>query len=674
MKRKKWVLKNSSIDEIDIKKLNISKLTAKVLAARGYTSTLKALDFLNQKNEKLHSPFLLKDMEKAVAIIRESLKNNEKIVIYGDYDVDGVTSTSLLCHYFNEIGANVDFYIPERSSEGYGLNESAIKNVYEKGADLIITVDTGITAVAEVDFAKSLGMKIIITDHHSCKSELPNADAIINPKQDDCQYPYKSLAGVGVAFKLVCALDGDCDKILKKYSDMTAIGTIADVMPLTKENRTIVSHGIDKLKNTENVGLYALMEESSVKDVTSGAISFRLAPRLNAAGRMGHAEEAVRLILCNDMKYAKESAYDLCLQNTDRQKEEQDILNEVITKIENEIDLLQDKIIVVWGENWHHGVVGIVSSRIIEKYYLPVIIISIENGLAKGSARSIKGFNMFDALVSQDELLIKYGGHEMAAGMTLEIQNLPELRDNLKKIAFETITEDMLEQKLSIDSDLDFDDITINAIENLNELEPYGPSNPQPVFMSTDVEILDITKLSEGKHLKLTLRQMGKTLTALLFSVSMNEFFFHTGDKVDIAYNVSVNEFRDKKSPQIILKDIKISENIRTYEKNSIEIYNKFINDEKINSEMLSQIKPLRADFENAFKLIKRMPKSFDLLDFSRKIKINPAKALICFECFSETGLITYDIQDTSIRVVLNKPTKKVSLEDTNILKKLKER
>lgn len=673
MKKRKWILRPSDITHIDCKSLNISKLAAIALTSKGYVSTIKIREFLGQKNTELSDPFLLKDMEKAVSIIKETIENDEKIVIYGDYDVDGVTSTSILTDYFRSKGANTEFYIPNRVGEGYGLNKEAMQSIKNGGASLIITVDCGITAVEEVAFAKEIGLKVIVTDHHSCKDIVPKADALVNPKQVDCNYPYKNLAGVGVAFKLICAYEGDTPKMLEKYSDIVAIGTIADVMPLTKENRTIVSHGIEKLKRTENIGIYSLMEESGIKDISSGVISFKIAPRLNASGRMGHAKEAARLLLSKDENFAKECAAELCAKNADRQREEAEILNEVIKKIEQEVDFANDKIIVVWGENWHHGVVGIVSSRIIEKYYLPVIIISIENGVAKGSGRSIKGFNLFDALVTQDKLLLKYGGHEMAAGMTLEMQNIKELKKNLLEVANERITDDMLLSKIYIDGSIEFSDITVGEIDGLSVLEPYGPANAQPIFKTSNVEIIDIVELSEGKHLKLTLQSNGIKRTALMFSVTRDEFSFNVCDEIDICYTLGLNEFRDNITPQLYIKDVKPSKKVCLNEQKQVEIYNKFIAFEKMTEAEILMLKPSRKDFEIAFKNLKKMTNIFDLFDFARKIKINPGKMLICLECFKQSGIISYENKDNLIKVEINKVTGKVVLEQTEIYKRLKE-
>lgn len=673
MKKKRWIISSEEIciDELS-EKINISKIATKVLVSRGINSTHKIKDFIASKSADLIDPFLLKDVEKAVGIIKKSVDNGEKIMIYGDYDVDGVTSTVVLTHFFESIGANVEFYIPNRASEGYGLNMKAIDTIKDMGVNLLITVDSGITAVEEVEYLKSFGIKVIITDHHSCKEKIPKADAIINPKQADCTYPFKELAGVGVAFKLICAYHGDIKKMTDLYGDMVAIGTIADVMPIIGENRAIVAKGVEILNKTEKIGLYSLMKEIGVKDISSSGISFRIAPRINAAGRMGLATDAVKLLLTKDEEYAKQCAYNLCVQNAQRQKEEQDILNGVLEKIESKINLTSDKIIIIWGENWHHGVVGIVSSRIIEKYNLPVIIFSIEDNMAKGSARSIKGFNIFEALITQDELLSKYGGHEMAAGMTLKEENLQEFKKNMLKLAQEKITDEMLIPELKIDCKLEFSDIDLDAVYGLDVLEPYGMKNAQPVFCTQDVIIKSITPLSLDKHLKIMFESNGIIHTGMLFSMSSKELCFSQGDTVCIAYSLGINEYRNTKTVQMIIKDICESRKEAEFTKKCIHIYKKFISFEELSSQEVKILYPERKDFVNVWKNIKSDKKSFDLEGFSRKMGINPAKMMVCLDVFCECKLISYTTYQGIYNIEIEDIDCKVSLEDTLIIKRLK--
>lgn len=666
MKKKKWKILATDLSIEDIN-LDIPKLTTKVLFARGFNSNLKIKEFLSLTKVGLFDPFLLKDMQKACDIIKLAISQNKKIVIYGDYDVDGVTSTMILVDYLTKKGANISYYIPDRVSEGYGLSKKALDKLTY--ADLIITVDCGITAVEEIEYAKSLGIDIVVTDHHSCKNKLPNALAIVNPKQPDCNYPFKELAGVGVCFKLISALENDSEKVLKWYCDIIAIGTVADVMPLISENRRIVSQGIKKLSKTENLGLFKLMKEIGMNDTSSSGISFRISPRLNAAGRMGKAIDAVKLLLTSDEKEASDIAYDLCYKNTLRQQEEFAILDLVCKKIQEEIDLEKEKIIIVCGDNWHHGVVGIVSSRIIEKYNLPVIIISNENGIAKGSGRSIKGFNIFDSLVLNDSLLTKYGGHELAAGLTMETKNFEQFKNNMEKLARETISDEMLVPIIKIDLDIDFKEISIKEVEALSILEPYGISNAQPVFCTRKVKISNILSLSGDKHLKITFTQGGINNTGMMFSTSRGDLWFNEGDIVDIAYYLSINEFRDTKTVQLIIKDI-VSSDECFFDK-CIETYEHYRAIKQANKEDIDILKPSRSEFVSVWRSIKREQHTFFARDFSRKLGINPGKFLICLDAFKEAGII--DLKNTNYYISINKIDVdfKVSLEDTSIMRGL---
>ena len=370
------------------------------------------ISFLNPDYSRLYNPFLLKDMDKAVNRILSALENKEKIIIYGDYDVDGITSTSILFLFLKENGAIVDYYIPNRMEEGYGLNLEAINKIKDKGTDLIITVDTGITAVNEVALAKELGMDVIITDHHECQAEVPQAYAVIDPKQEDCSYPFKLLAGVGVSFKLIQALAKKLnnENSICKYMDIVSVGTVADIVPLIDENRILVKKGFEDIPNTQNIGLDALLKVSGYKGgpVTTGLIGFALGPRLNASGRIGDAKRGIELLITNDKEKAKMIADELNEENKNRQAMEQEIFNEAISLIEKEFDIKNTKVIVIAGEGWHQGVIGIVASKIVEKYYRPTILLTIEDGIAKGSARSVEGFNIFEALCESSQFLTKF--------------------------------------------------------------------------------------------------------------------------------------------------------------------------------------------------------------------------------------------------------------------------
>lgn len=671
MKKKKWNVSGNDLVNLDYKALGVSKLTAYALSSKGYDTTKLAMSFLEQKQVKLLDPFLLRDMQKAIDIINEVLAKNGKIVVYGDYDVDGITSSVILTKYLAKIGANVIYYIPDRASEGYGLNKPALENLVNDGADLIITVDCGITAVAEVAFVKSLGAKIIVTDHHSCKDEIPDADALVNPKHPDCKYPYKELAGVGVAFKLICAHSNDIEQSLKDYGDIVALGTIADVMPLTEENRTIVSFGVDKLKTTENIGLKALFKEANIREVSSSAVGFKIAPRLNAAGRMGKAVSASELLLSTDESKASELALMLCEQNFDRRDEEHEILTTVLAKIEDEVDVTTDKIIVVAGEHFHHGVVGIVSSRVTEKYYLPSIILSVEENMAKGSARSVEAFNIFENLCKVEHLLEKFGGHKIAAGLSVTTENIEPLRNELLKIANETLTEDDLTPKLYVDAEVLFSDISLESVSSLDRLEPYGVENPEPVFISTDVKISNLSSLSGGKHLKFTFEQDGQRLDGLFFGKSPAEFLYKIGDTIDIAYTLNINDFNGRRSVQLLLKDYRSSAFSYTNEQNSIELYNKYKQGDDLSEEERIRLKPNKDDFGIIYKLLRNSPRNFNIKDHARSLSLPICKYLVALDCFKDANLCEFNFLGEIVSLKLLEYKNKVVLEETATYKNL---
>ncbi|MGM9612372.1 MAG: single-stranded-DNA-specific exonuclease RecJ, partial [Butyricicoccus sp.] len=441
MKMKKWVTAAPDLEAARSlsEACGFSPLAAVALCARGVDTPEKAQAFLATGAEGLHDPMRLRDMDKAVAAIREAIREKQKIIVFGDYDVDGITSTCVLLRYLRSLGADADYYIPNRLSEGYGLSCAAMDALYEQGVRLIVTVDSGVTAFEETAYAKKLGIRMVITDHHECREELPEAEAIVNPRRSDCDYPFTELAGVGVAFKLICALAGpdNLGQVLDKYADLVALGTVADVMPIVGENRVIVAEGLRRLATTENLGLEMLLRESGQKSrrLTSSVISFILAPRINAAGRMGNTEQAVELFLTDDPVRAQELAAQLCEQNKERQAAENEILQQALAALRKEYNPLEDKMIVLAGEDWHHGVIGIVASRICDRYACPTVLIAVDGDIGKGSGRSMAGFNLFEALSDSADLLDKFGGHELAAGLTIQKSNIDEFKTRMLSYA-----------------------------------------------------------------------------------------------------------------------------------------------------------------------------------------------------------------------------------------------
>ncbi len=543
-------------------KFNIPPLLAQVLIGRGYTTYEQIDKILNTDESSFYNPFLLCDMENACAYIKDAVNTNKKIAVYGDYDVDGITSTYILYSYLKSISANVIYYIPDRASEGYGINKQALDNLKSMEVELIITVDVGITAIDEIKYAKAIGIETIVTDHHNVKDEIPDCIGVINPKRKDNVYPYENLAGVGVAFKLVYALSGMDNSIRDRYIDIAAIGTVADMVPLTDENRYIVKYGLKKLKNTQNIGLKALFDVSSISTdkVSTSQVGFGIAPRLNAAGRLSSATMSVNLLLQDDYESALKIARALDEGNRCRQEEEQKILHEAI-EIINSRKLYNDNVIIVAKEGWHHGVIGIVSSKITEMYYKPSAVISInDDGTAKASGRSIKGFNLFDALSNCSSNLIKFGGHELAAGFSLNSDKIEGLREDINKYSIPFMTEDVLTPKLNIDGKINISDVNIGIIEQLERLEPCGIGNPSPVFSICDLNVKNVRILKNEKHAFLTAEKNCLHIDTPAFNLAEGLKKYSYGDKISIAGTMGLNTYKGITNAQFIMRDFKLSD------------------------------------------------------------------------------------------------------------------
>lgn len=564
MLQKNWLLKEfdkTRVIEIS-KEFHISPLTSIILYNRGITDNKDIAEFLKCDLGSLHDPYLLKDMQKAVNRIKTAQKNKEKITIYGDYDVDGITSIAILYKHLTSMGFEVDYYVPDRIQEGYGVNRDALDKIKNSGTKVVITVDTGITAVEETEYAKSIGMDIIITDHHECKETIPDAYAAIDPKRKDCKYPFKNLAGVGVAFKLIQALDdqSSVDELMEKYSDLICLGTVADISPLVDENRIIVTKGLEKFRNTENIGLKALIDVSitNSKPITTSTIGYIIAPRINASGRLGCAARSVEMFLTSDTERAYELANGLCEENTIRQQTEQNMFAQAIEYIENNPQIKDDQVLVIPHENWHHGIVGIVSSKITEKFYKPSILFAIDGDEAKGSGRSISGFNLFEALEESSHLLEKFGGHELAAGLSIKTENIEKFREAINAHTAEKIDEKALIPTVSIDAVIKPSYITLETVDEINKLQPFGVDNPSPNFAVRNIKIHKISTMSEKKHLRMTLLKEGKFLDAVGFG--MGEYYNHLkeGDFIEVAFGLDINDYKGFKNVQLILKDIKL--------------------------------------------------------------------------------------------------------------------
>ena len=572
--KKNWLLPHIDKEETlrISEKFNVSPLVAKILCARGFDDDSIA-NFLCNDMQFLYDPFLLNDMQKAVERLNEAISNGEKVAVYGDYDVDGITATYIMYDYLNGLLQDCIYYIPSRLDEGYGINNDAIDKLKAQNVSLIVTVDVGITAISEVEYAKSIGIDIIITDHHELKDELPDAIAVVNPKIRSANYPFDALAGVGVAFKLIYAHSGLNIETLQKYGDMVAIGTVADMVPLFGENRFIASVGIERLRRTSNKGLRAVMSVAGISQdgISSSDISFAIAPRLNAAGRMTHAGEAVDLLLEKDTKKAYILAEKLDACNRERQSLEQEIFLEATDIIEKN-KLYENNFIKVANKGWAHGVIGIVSSKITDKYYKPSAVVSInEDGSGKASGRSIKGINLFDILNTCSENLVKFGGHELAAGFTVKPGEADDFYKKIISKISAIMTDEIATPYIEIDCLIEPDDINLSQVNSLHILEPYGIGNRSPVFCMTDILIDSVRYTQNGKHAFLTCSKNGLSFELPAFSMTDTIKNFEKGDFINVAGTLGTNTFKGTTKAQFVIRDIKFSEKARMISRKNLE-------------------------------------------------------------------------------------------------------
>lgn len=688
-----WTVGTVDNDKVDAicKQLNVKPFLAKILVAKGFDTPEAATSYLTGSINDLADPFLLKDMAVAVERIKRAVSEGEKILIYGDYDVDGITSVAALWRYLTFKGANVVTYIPERINEGYGLNVAAIEKFASEGVNLIITVDSGITAHEEIDFANSIGIDVVITDHHECREELPNAAAVVNPHRNDSDYPFKELAGVGVVFRLICALENNKNlaNLCAKYSDIVALGTVADVMPIIGENRIIVKQGLSSLVNTKNKGLCALISQTfserrmaQRKNLTASSIGFGLAPRINAAGRIGDVNKALQLLITEDKAEAEEIAIYLCSVNRQRQYIENQIFEQAVSQIESTHDFDNDKIIVLFSESWHIGVIGIVASKITERYKLPSILISIDGDVGKGSGRSVKGFNINEAICACKDLLIKYGGHELAAGLTIDKNNVDAFRKAINEYAKNSFDFDSVYNNIDADFEIDVKDITVEHGKEIASLEPFGLRNPLPLFCIKNVTIKEIFSIGEGKHLKLTIEKDSFTAVALYFGIPKEQFPFSEGDVADFMCNIDMNDFRGTLSVQVVVKDVRMTE-LEESEKTRQEKCFESILDG--NFEVSEKDYPQMLHFRSGFLLLKSMIGGFDkqvTLDVWKcakkvssdyNVECSAVMFNIMLSVFEEMKLITLNRSGADFAdVSLLKTEGKVNIENSEFLASLK--
>ena len=532
-----------------------SALLAAVLNVRGMGDPEQARAFLECDDALLGDPLMMTDMPQAVMRITRAIALGETVAVYGDYDVDGITSTCMMTDYLRKKGVQCEYYIPDRMEEGYGINTAAIESLRAKGVSLIITVDCGVTTIEEAAFASSLGIDMIVTDHHECREELPDVIAVVDPKRPDCNYPSRDLAGVGVAFKLLCALEGSAEPILEEYADLVAVGTIADVMPLVGENRYIIKHGLRKLMTSPRPGLRALIEEAGLGDkrITATNIGFTLAPRLNASGRLGQASMAAELLLTDSPRTAASRAADLCQLNRDRQMLETDIWKQAQEMIG---DAKPDRPIVLSCETWHQGVIGIAASRLTEAFNVPAIMICLDGDKGKGSCRSCGGFNLFEALSACSEYLEGFGGHALAAGLTITRENIPAFTKAIGEYYLSNPGQS--EKCLDIDLCVDSPELlTMSCVEDLELMEPCGTGNARPSLCMTRAYLSSMSPIGGGRHLRLIVEKFGHSYECVFFSRTAAELGVQVGSWVDIAFFPQINEFRSRRSVQLLLSDLR---------------------------------------------------------------------------------------------------------------------
>lgn len=661
-------------------KLEIPPLLAMMLDIRGITKEEDVINFL-QENKDFSDPFLMKDMDKAVERITTAVENGEKICVYGDYDADGVTSTSLLYSYLRDsLGADVMFYIPTRTGEGYGMNKGAVDKIHSLGVTLIITVDNGISAREEIDYANSLGIDTVITDHHMPSGAIPKAVAVVNAHQKDDKSPFKDFSGVGVAFKLVMAIEGeyaDVDSLLENFSDIATLGTIGDIVPLVGENRTLVKNGLRHIQNSDRIGINAMKQESGIaeKEINSSNVAFTLVPRINAGGRLGSSEKSVNLLLTEDEDEAVTIADKLGMDNRERQSIEKEILASIDEEVRRTPNIVNDKILVFAGKGWHQGVVGIVASRIKDIYDKPTIIIGIDDdGVARGSGRSVEGFSLCDAVFACSEHLTHYGGHPMAVGISLEKEKINDFRKAINAYCKDI---KMPYNILHIDCKLNPNQLDLSILDSLSYIEPCGASNPSPIFGLYNMTVIATKEMGNGKHMRITLsRGQGQVpVYAVYFNHNFQSCSYRNGDIVDVAVSLDRNIYNGQENLSVIIKDIKYSQSNNEELIDSERIFDKFAKRYRLTKNEVMSILPTRNDFAYVYRFLKQN-KGFIYGEYALvnalNYKISMGKLIVILYSMKELGLINWQ-QGLYQSIIEMKESGKVNLEDSVFIKKLKE-
>lgn len=677
---KKWtVAKLNKEKAVDISvRHELPMLISMLLDIRGITSDEEINDFLYNESD-ISDPFDAKDMQAAAERIKQAIEEYEKICVYGDFDADGVTSTALLYSYLEDIGANVMFYIPAREGEGYGMNIDAINLLNEQGVKLIVTVDNGIAAVQEIAYAKSIGIDTVVTDHHTPNNVLPEAVAIVDMHQVDCESSFKELSGVGVALKLVMAIEGEyCDsaQILDNYSDLACLGTVGDIVPLMGDNRVIVKNGLRHIGNSDRCGLNALIEQSGLsgRKITTGNISFTLVPRINAGGRLGLSKKTVSMLLTDDEDIALDIAQELCEDNTQRQTIEKEIIKDIDEMIKRNPSIVQNKIIVVCGENWHQGVIGIVASRLKEIYSKPSIVISIDEDACRASGRSVKGFSLCDAVFACSSLLTQFGGHPMAVGFGLERKNIDKFIDAINEYVKDI---EMPVPQLELDCKLNPAQLSVSLADQLSMLEPFGAGNPTPLFGLYNMTVSDIHEIGGGKHLKLTLARGSNSVFAMKFSTTRDEFEYQIGDVIDCAVTLDKNVYNNVENLSVIIREIRFSNVDEDNNINSKEMFEAFCRGDNISAQQAKSLLPNREEFALVYRYLRAnggFNHSIETLHYRLSCdKLTYGKLRVILECMSELSLIEIYEGMTLTKIRLCEVEGKVNLDDSLIISKLKE-
>lgn len=661
-------------------RLEIPPLLAMMLDIRGITKEEDVINFL-QENKDFSDPFLMKDMDKAVERITTAVENGEKICVYGDYDADGVTSTSLLYSYLRDsLGADVMFYIPTRTGEGYGMNKGAVDKIHSLGVTLIITVDNGISAREEIDYANSLGIDTVITDHHMPSGSIPKAVAVVNAHQQDDKSPFKDFSGVGVAFKLVMAIEGeyaDVDSLLENFSDIATLGTIGDIVPLVGENRTLVKNGLRHIQNSDRIGINAMKQESGIaeKEINSSNVAFTLVPRINAGGRLGSSEKSVNLLLTEDEDEAVTIADKLGMDNRERQSIEKEILASIDEEVRRTPNIVNDKILVFAGKGWHQGVVGIAASRIKDIYDKPTIIIGIDDdGVARGSGRSVEGFSLCDAVFACSEHLTHYGGHPMAVGISLEKEKINDFRKAINAYCKDI---KMPYNILHIDCKLNPNQLDLSILDCLSYIEPCGASNPSPIFGLYNMTVIATKEIGNGNHMRITLsRGQGQVpVYAVYFNHNFQSCSYRNGDIVDVAVSLDRNIYNGQENLSVIIKDIKYSQSNNEELIDSERIFDKFAKRYRLTKDEVMSILPTRNDFAYVYRFLKQN-KGFIYGEYALvnalNYKISMGKLIVILYSMKELGLINW-LQGLYQSIIEMKESGKVNLEDSVFIKKLKE-